>query len=224
MKTISLVQLKGGSGKTTLAANIADELHTRGHRVAIFDADQQASITSWSVVQSNNQIEGPVVFGAKADTLTSTVKKVGDSFDWCLLDTAPRINRGMRSAIIASDLVLVPVTPSQADLWALSDTLDLLKEAQVAKPELIVRVVLNRVFKSQALSKTVIEALHNECSFPMMAQSLGHRVAYAEALGTGQGVGRYERSSVAAWEVSELTDEIEALFEAEPMPLAVGGE
>ena len=113
---ITVAQQKGGTGKTTLAANIAAAL-AADRRVAILDIDPQKSSARWIGLR-----------GARAPSLTSSdlsgwrlaaeLDRLRDTHDVVVIDTPPRIDTDARIAIREASLVLVPVQPSPPDLWA----------------------------------------------------------------------------------------------------------
>ena len=122
---------EGGSGKTTLAAHLAVEAERSGDGPAwLIDTDKQATLSLWHDRRPNDtpqRLEVPFArLAAGLDTLTA------QGAAYCFIDTAPTISEQSKDVLALADLVLIPVRPSPADLWAVSETVTLVKEA--AKP------------------------------------------------------------------------------------------
>lgn len=101
-------------------------------------------------------------------------------FDAVVIDCPPRLGDVTRSALMAADLALCPVSPGPADVWALADTLDLVKGAQTLRPDLQAATVLNRRASRAAIGGQTAEVL-DDAELPRLATWLGFRVAYQEA-------------------------------------------
>ncbi|SFI96458.1 ParA family partition ATPase [Jannaschia pohangensis] len=202
---ITLAQQKGGSGKTTLCANLAVELAARGHGVALLDSDPQGSLGRWFMTryERTKGLQGDLTFStSSAWGVSYEAGKYKDSHDFVLIDTPPKIDSDLRPALKVSDLVVVPVTASQVDLWATEGVLEM--AARDGKRPL---AVLNRARAGTNLTASVQAALSDLEADPA-ASIIANRVAYAEAMGTGQGVREYPGAKAAAAEIAALVDEI----------------
>ena len=202
---ITVAQQKGGSGKTTFTAHIACELAARGHRVALLDVDPQGSLGRWFMTryERTGGLKGDITFStSSAWGVTFESSKYRDDYDFVLIDTPPKIDNDLKPAIRIADLVLVPVSASEVDLWATEGVLDLAGR-EGKRP----MVVLNRAQAGTRLSEKILGAL-SELNAEPAKTVLSQRVAYAEALGHGQGVCEFPGAKVAAEEVARLTDEI----------------
>jgi chromosome partitioning protein len=209
---IALVAQKGGAGKTTIALNLADALRVDGRRVLIVDADPQATARIFADVAVERGVEAPPVIGATGPSMKQAVAAVAESFDAIIIDTPPRMSAEAKAAMALARIVLVPVSPGPADVWALGHTTAALDEVRAFRPDLIARVVLNRVDRRTALSQTLGEDAATS-GLTVMSSALGNRVAYPEATAGGQGVVSYAPDSVAAGEVRALLDEVLQLAE-----------
>lgn len=202
---ITIAQQKGGSGKTTFTAHVACELAARGHRVALLDVDPQGSLGHWFMTrfERTGGLKGDITFStSSAWGVTFECTKYRDDYDFVLIDTPPKIDNDLKPALRIADLVLVPVSASEVDLWATEGVLDL-AEREGKRP----LVVLNRARAGTKLSGKILSAL-SELNADPAKTILNQRVAYAEALGQGQGVCEFPGGKVAAEEISTLTDEI----------------
>src|SRR5262249_22946686 len=152
-KVISVLNQKGGAGKTTLSIHIATALARRGEKVILIDADQQGSALDWSVARDG---EPPFpVAGLPKASIHKDLPRLVSGYDTVLIDGPPRVYDVARSAIMASDLVLIPVQPSPYDVWAAKEIVDLLQEASVYKGKLKSAFVINRKIVNTAIGRDV---------------------------------------------------------------------
>jgi chromosome partitioning protein len=122
---IGVLSQKGGVGKTTIAINTAATLALRGRRVLLVDADPQGSSLAWSSARDRDPLF-PVIGMAKP-SLHRDLPTIAEDYDVVVIDGAPRVNELGRSAILASDTILIPVQPSPYDVWAAALTVQLIR-------------------------------------------------------------------------------------------------
>mgnify|MGYP006302309621 CR=1 FL=1 len=203
-KVITVAQQKGGSGKTTVVANLALGFRALGVRVALVDLDPQGSLGRWFMAR----VEDDPTLCESMEFATSSAwgigyecRKLSDANDIVIIDTPPKADSDLRPAIRVADLVIVPVAASHLDLWATESVLDLV--AREDKPALI---VLNRTRGGTRLGSEVAESAV-ALDAPVATTMLAKRVGYAEALGRGRGVQELPKSP-ARDEVVALTAEV----------------
>ena len=202
---IGVLNQKGGVGKTTISINLAACFARAGHRVLLVDADPQASALTWSSAREAPP-QFPVIGMAKP-TLHRDLPTVAADYDVTVIDGAPRVNELGRAAILASDLVLIPVQPSPLDVWATDDTVQLVNEARQFKETLQACFVINRKIVNTAIGRDVADAFA-EAAFPILTTALCQRVLYAEAATQGLSVVEAGPGSSAAKEVEALGQEV----------------
>ncbi len=200
-QVITVAQQKGGSGKTTLVANLAVALAQQGRSVALLDTDPQGSLGRWFMARVEAGDPGMEFSTASAWGVGYEMKKLSRGCDVVLVDTPPKVDSDLRPALRESDMVLVPVATSAVDVWALDSILDLTE--RVGVPAM---VVLNR-YKSGTRVSEDVEGLLAEREVRRATAVLGNRVVYAEALGQGRGVLEKGRGAWTA-EVEALRDEV----------------
>ena len=185
--TIAVLSEKGGVGKTTLALHLAwmfaesKRNPSEKYDVLLMDADPQASILAW---QEERKGDTPFKVTEYArptihDDEEALVEEFG-FYDFCIIDCPPRVTDIARSAILASRLVVIPVTPSSLDVWACQETIGLVEESRKYRQvgyespsgEFVPYghnycIVLNRVIVNTEISRKVDAALRN-AGFPVM--------------------------------------------------------
>ena len=214
-KVITVAQQKGGSGKTTLAANLAVAFARAGLSVALLDTDPQGSLGRWFMARRERGAAGPSAAGtsaagpsvviefstASAWGVSYECEKLRKLYDIVIVDTPPKVDADLRPALREADLVLVPVASSHVDLWATEGVIDLARREHKS-----VALVLNRARTGTRLAAEVAQAAA-ALEGRVLATVLSFRVAYAETL--GQGLGVMEQGKSAAFgEMQRLADEV----------------
>lgn len=205
---LALLNQKGGVGKTTLALAIAGEWALQGRRVILIDADPQGSALDWSEMRAREGLPRLFsVIGLARDTLHREAPALARDADLVVIDGPPRVAGLMRSALLATDMVLIPVQPSPFDGWASAEMLALISEARIYRPELVARFVLNRCGARTVLARDTAETLA-EHDPPALASRIGQRIAFAAAAQSGRTVRELDHESAAAREISALVAEV----------------
>lgn len=112
-----------------------------------------------------------------------------------------------RSAIMAADVVIIPVQPSPYDIWAADEVVKLLEEARIYKENLKSVFVVNRKIANTAIGRDVIEAL-SAYQVPALTASVTQRVIFAEAAAQGRAVHELDNAGPAAAEIEAIRKEL----------------
>jgi chromosome partitioning protein len=204
---VATVQRKGGVGKTTIAVCLSGELHARGRRVTLIDADPQQSSLDWAAPHQLPFAVRDLPFQPErsARWIKTIVSPSAD--DFTIVDTATT-EEALQAAVVSARLILLPCTPSGIDIEATIDALYLINCIRVQrKLHVDALVVPNRVDMRTLEGKQFLEALDRLGED--VAPVLCNRTAYVRSFTSGRAVNQYAPGSAADGEIKALTDIIE---------------
>ena len=204
-KVITIAQQKGGTGKTTLAVNLALAfIKYHNLKIAIIDTDPQGSLGKWFMIRTEKNISNKnltfktaSLWGAQYES-----KSLKKDHDIVIIDTPPKIESDARPAIEAADLVLIPVAPSHVDFWATEAIIDIAKKAK--------RKILIQINRANHRSKLISETLEYINSLKVKATDtlIGHRQIFVSSMGIGKTAVEKQRSGKAIEEIKDISNQI----------------
>ena len=208
-QVIAILNQKGGVGKTTLAVHLATALARKKRAVILLDADPQGSALDWAAARHGDPLF-PVV-GLPKSSIHKELPALAANYELVIIDGPPRVEGVARSAIMAADLVLVPVQPSPYDVWAAKEIIDLLNEATIFKPNLRKAFIINRKIANTAIGRDVADAL-SDYPIPVLESAICQRVAFAESATQGLTVYELDPAMLASQEMDTLAEEVERML------------
>jgi len=206
MKIISLINSKGGVGKTTMSVCIAAYLKSQNKNVLLVDADPQGSLRDWKeAAEGGNDFE--ITVADRRQVLINLPKLIKHSgYDYVVVDTSGKASDLLGVSISLADVILTPVQPSPYDLWATQDVLELIQLRKTINPNLFAFLIFNRAMPNTLMSKYVYEDMKT-LEVPMLESTIQQRVIYSSSAATGQTIYDFKNEE-AKNEVNKLGEEL----------------
>lgn len=181
--------IKGGSGKTTIATNLAVFLVKDGRDVLLVDADNQESATDFTAFrkQTLGELDYTSVRITGGD-LNAQVKRLADKYDDIVIDVGGRDTVSQRSALTISEVALFPFGARSFDIWTLNKVDDLLSEVLVFNPELVSFCFVNKADSRGSYKDDAADILGEAKNLHYLDNPIGNRIAFANAAAEGLGV------------------------------------
>lgn len=205
MKIIALLNEKGGTGKSTIATNLASALHLRGRRVVLVDADPQGTSRDWRSASPEDIDLPPVVALDRPEMLQSLASIQAELV---IIDTPAKAEKMTAAVVRIAQTALVVIQPSGADIWASAAAVKLIQQKIDVGGQINAGFLVNRVSGVSKLSKEVLAGNWNEYGVSMLEHAIGNRVVFAQALTDGLSV--YNLADAhAKQEMDQLIEELE---------------
>lgn len=212
---IASANLKGGTGKTTIAVNLACALAEDGHSVALVDVDPQATAVEWA---GSGHLPVDVLGEPPFDLhgqgrWTRKVTALAQDRDVVIIDLPPLVWRVLSSGLLIADLVLVPVTPSPLDVGPTAEVLRQIRmsrESRQLRPKSL--LVPNRVDLAanyDAETRMAVESLNDR-----WGPVLRDHTDFVNAATAGRWVGDYDTDGPAARDVRRLRTAVLERFQS----------
>ena len=186
MPVVAIVNQKGGTGKTTLATNLAWALAEKG-TVLLLDTDPQGSARDWGHFNTDGP-ENLSVEGVGRDPLVEHVRRLSTRYDWVVIDAPPSISNVSADAVRVADVVLIPAKASAFDVWAANDIVEAIKARQKTSNGIPNAAFVITMAKPRTRLGQQIDAALTELGLPVLRSRTTDRVAYTQASNGGSSV------------------------------------
>jgi len=197
---------KGGTGKTTLATNLAAMRVNLTGDLLIIDTDKQGSASAWAAIRETNlgtrRVSSVQKFGK---TITSEIRDLEKRYQDIIVDAGGRDSIELRAAMTVAHQLIVPIQASQFDVWTLGAMNDLITQAKVFNSDLKAFVVLNRASPNPSVKETqeVKELLQDFEHLTLCQTIIYDRIAYRKAAKNGLAVVELQPKEVKGSEEME---------------------
>ena len=200
--------IKGGSGKTTIATNLAVMRALDGSDVLLIDADDQETASDFTMLRNERAAVETTYTSIKLTgqaVRTETLRLV-DKYAEIIIDTGGRDTTSQRAALTVADVLLVPFVPRSFDVWTLEKVGELVGEMRAANPGLRAYVFINRADPSGRDNDEAAEALRDTNGLEFISTPIGTRKAFGNAAAQGLAVSELRPQDTKA------SQEIEMLY------------
>ncbi len=209
---ITVAQQKGGVGKSTLATHLAVAFADMGYSTMLFDTDPQGTCSHWRAQRKKDDIGLIATSGWR---LTRDLSMAREANDVIIIDTPPHAEMDIKVSTRAADLVVVPLQPSPADMWAVKETIStIMGESRNCM------VVLNRVVQRANITMETKEKLA-QMEIPVAQTEIGNRVLFAASMESGltvlDGFSNQSQQEIMAF-VKEIAAKIGLAFRGKVTP------
>ena len=182
--------IKGGSGKTTIATNLAVFLASKKRDILLVDADDQESSTDFTAFR-NQALQGVLDYTAVKITgsdLNGQVKRMAEKYDDVIIDVGGRDTVSQRSALTVSQIALFPFAARSFDIWTLNKVNALLNEILPFNSGLLSLTFINKADSRGNHKDDAAELLMSSERLVFLDTPLGNRIAFGNAAAEGLGV------------------------------------
>lgn len=202
---ISILNQKGGVGKTTLSIHIAYGLQEKGYKVLLIDADPQGSSRDWHEASECSVLK---VVGIDRPTIHKDINLFKKDYDYILIDGPARLGTISISALKCSDIVLIPIQPSPVEIWATEGIIEMAREEKtLSEKQLKIFLIINMMVKNTHLGNEIRTAIE-QSGLTALNSVACFRQDYRKCFANGSTVIKENPNSEASKEIITMVEEI----------------
>ena len=203
---------KGGTGKTTIATNLAAMRLNQDGDLLVIDTDKQGSASYWAATRESNQkvrrVSSVQKFGK---TVTSEIRDLSQRYQDIIIDAGGRDSIELRAAMTVAEKLIIPIQASQFDVWTLGAMNDLINQVLAFNESLQTFVLLNRASTNPSVSEVdeASEVMEDFEHLVLFKTVVHDRIAYRKAAKSGLAVVELQPKEMkAATEMTSLYEEV----------------
>lgn len=203
MITLSLISMKGGSGKTSISVHLGVYATQKGMRTLIIDLDPQRSAERWAMMReriNGNNADDLTIVAGNHDNLNQLLKAADGAYDLVIIDTPPRTDAETLIAARKASIVLVPTRPSFFDIVSIQETVDTLEAANSLEKSW---VILN-FYDPKSKEGEEAKELLSEFDIALCPVVIEDRRDYRKSVMQGKGISEFRKKHKAVDEISRL--------------------
>ena len=208
---LTIGNIKGGVGKTTLAVNLAIVRAASGRDVLLVDGDEQRTALTFTDLRTEQMGQpGYTAVSLQGASLRTQVRQLAGKYDDIVIDVGGRDTGSLRAALVVTETLLVPMQPRSFDIWAIDQMAELVTEAREINEKLRALMVLNAADAQGRDNEEAAEALKEVQALTLIAAPIGRRKAFPNAAASGRAVTEYTPKDPKA--VEELSKLVAMLY------------
>ncbi len=208
---LTVGNVKGGVGKTTLAVNLTVIRSHLGRDVLLIDGDEQRTAMAFTELRTDQlTTPGYTAVNLQGSAVRTQVRQLSSKYDDIIIDVGGRDTGSLRAALTVTNTILIPVQPRSFDVWALDMVADLVKEARELNDKLRAVTILNIADSQGSDNEAAVEVLKEAEEIEYLPCPIVRRKAFPNAAASGRAVTEYTPKDPKA--IREIQTLSELLF------------
>jgi chromosome partitioning protein len=211
---LTVGNVKGGVGKTTLAINLAIARANSGQDILLVDGDEQRTAMTFTELRTELMGQpGYTAVSLQGGALRTQVRQLAGKYDDIVMDVGGRDTGSLRAALTVTDMVLIPVQPRSFDIWAVDQMAELVVEAREINERLRAIVVLNAADAQGRDNEDAATVLREIQGLELLGVVIGRRKAFPNAAASGRAVTEHTPKDTKA--IEEFCNLVDAIYISE---------